>query len=471
MTMQGADMADTARRSSRIPVALPILVTSLEPNSDFSEICETLMVNAHGCSMRSPEKLEAGVPVQFQSKDGNWTMAHIVDCQPLGSGQMGWKLGAMLDQPENFWGLESYPDDWAQSSGIASPGKKKANHTSTPSQIGRDKVSMQAQDEHVKALVAQAVQPLQAEVMALRENVGKAAPRRSQFDISLTHIPPEVEEKLWVRLREDLGKQVLQQTRQQSEELLESAKDAIGKKIHEGQNEFRAHLTQELESVEQKAQGLSGQLGDTVQQRLNAGAARFQQQVLEAGIRHERRSEEFLRSLQQRLSEEHDGYRKEMEQAQREVASETSRLNGQAADIASRINRLDETARKLESELDARLMRMGSEIINSARTQLESAVDVVLKELGTRNSKELEKELNHACSHLKTVQKNIESSISALIKAEVSEALVSFGQTMEALAQDSVGRWRSALARDLTSVTKILGGEFRMDTASEISQD
>jgi len=469
--MQGADMADSERRSSRIPAAVPILVTSLEPNSDFSEICETLMVNAHGCSMRSPEKLEAGVPVQFQSKDGNWTMAHIVDCQPLGSGQMGWKLGAKLDQPENFWGLDVYPDDWAQSSTIASPGKKKGNHTSMSSQMGRDKVSMHAQDEHVKALVAQAVQPLQAEVMALREKVAKAAPRRSQFDISLTHIPPEVEEKLWVRLREDLGKQVLQQTRQQSEELLESAKDAIGKKIREGQNEFREHLTQELESVEEKAQGLSEQIGDTVQQRLNAGADRFQQQVLEAGIRHERRSEEFLRSLQQRLSDEHAGYRKEMEQAQAEAAAETSRLHAQTADMGSRISKLDETARKLESELDARLMRMGSEIINSARTQLESAVDVVLKELGTRNSKELEKELNNACGHLKTVQKNIESSISALIKAEVSEALVSFGQTMEALAQDSVGRWRSALARDLTSVTRILGGEFRMATETEVSQD
>jgi hypothetical protein len=468
--MQGADMADTERRSSRVPVALPILVTSLEPNFDFSEICETVMVNAHGCSMRSPGKLEAGVPVQFQSKDGNWTMAHIVDCQPMGSG-MGWKLGAKLDEPDNFWGLDNYPDDWAQSPGAAVPEKKKGNHGSMSAQIGRDKVSMQGQDEHLKALVAQAVQPLQAEVVALREKVEKAAPRRSQFDLSLTHIPPEVEEKLWIRLREDLGKQVLQQTRQQSEELLESAKDAIGKKIREGQNEFREHLGQELETVQQSAQTLSQEIGEAVQQRLNAGADRFQQQVLEAGIRHERRSDEFLRGLQQRLGEQQDAFRKEMEDMQAVAGSENARLREETTGIGSRINKLDETARKLESELDARLMRMGSEIINSARTQLESAVDVVLKELATRNSKEVEKELNTACGQLKTVQKNIESSISALIKAEVSEALVSFGQTMEALAQDSVGTWRSALARDLTSVTKILGGEFRMDTSPEVSQD
>src|SRR5437016_1737598 len=31
------------RRSSRLPLALPILVTSLQPESDFSEVCETLV--------------------------------------------------------------------------------------------------------------------------------------------------------------------------------------------------------------------------------------------------------------------------------------------------------------------------------------------------------------------------------------------------------------------------------------------
>ena len=105
--MHAPDLSDI-RRSSRLPIALPILVTSLEPESGFSEVCETLVVSAHGCAMRSSMKLDAGVPVQFQSIDGRWTMAHIVDCQPMDSDQQGWKLGARLDQPDNFWGLESF---------------------------------------------------------------------------------------------------------------------------------------------------------------------------------------------------------------------------------------------------------------------------------------------------------------------------------------------------------------------------
>jgi DNA anti-recombination protein RmuC len=204
-----------------------------------------------------------------------------------------------------------------------------------------------------------------------------------------------------------------------------------------------------------------------VQNHLVSGAERFQKQVLEAGIRLERRSEEFLRALHQRLSEEHDMYRQEMQKVQAAVGSESSRLQAQNADLATRMAKLNESARQLESDLDSRLVQMGSDIISGARTQLERALDVVLKELGTRNSQELGKQLDDACEHLKSVQKGIEGSISQLLKTEVTGTLLSFGQTMEELAQDSVGRWRHALAQDLSSLAKTLGGQFRLDGTSE----
>ncbi len=109
------------RRSSRVKMNLPILVTSTEPQPTFSEVCETMMVNAHGCSLRANNKLDAGSSVQFQTKDSNWTMAHIVDCQPLNHGRTSWMLGAKLDKPTNFWGLENYPEDWAQLVELSSP--------------------------------------------------------------------------------------------------------------------------------------------------------------------------------------------------------------------------------------------------------------------------------------------------------------------------------------------------------------
>jgi hypothetical protein len=443
------------RRSSRLPIALPILVTSLEPDSGFSEVCETLVVSAHGCAMRSSMKLDAGVPVQFQSKDGRWTMAHIVDCQPMDADQQGWKLGARLDQPDNFWGLETWPDDWSQLSEVSARAEQPPRGKRLPEYA------------RFRAVIAEFVEPLQAEIKELREKLTQGSPRRSQFDISLSHIPPEVEEKLLVRLREDLGVQVLRQTRQQSEQVLEAAKEAIGKKITEAHNEFREQVGEDLQAVEQRAQGFSEEITDAVQNHLVSGAERFQKQVLEAGIRLERRSEESLRALHQRLSEEHDMYRQEMQKVQAAVGSESSRLQAQNADLATRMAKLDESARQLESDLDNRLVQMGSDIISGARTQLERALDVVLKELGTRNSQELGQQLDDACEHLKSVQKGIEGSISQLLKAQVTGTLLSFGQTMEELAQDSVERWRQALAKDLSSLANTLGRQFRPDGVSK----
>jgi hypothetical protein len=444
------------RRSSRLPLALPILVTSLEPNSDFSEVCETLVVNAHGCAIRSSTKLEAGVPVQFQNKDGRWTMAHIVDCQPMDSGQRGWKLGAMLDEPENFWGVETCPEDWG-------PRPAKSSQTQRP------RKSPPANGE-LKSAVSELVMPLQAEVARLSQQLAQAQSRRSQFDISLSHIPPEVEEKIWIRLRDDLGAQVLEQTRQQSQEVFAAAKEEIQKKTREAQREFREHLAQQLQTVEQRAQSISEEISDSVKQHVHSAAERLQQQALETGIRLERRSEEFFRTLQQRLGGEYDAHRREMQKAHAEVASEAQSLRAQTADLGSRITKLDDSVRRLESDLDARLVQMSRDIISGARTQLESALNVVLKELGTRNAKELEKQLSDACAKLQGTQKKIEASVSELLKTEVAGTLLSFGQTMEDLAQDSVGRWRQGLAKDLDSLAKMLGGNFRLESASGRNQ-
>ncbi len=483
--MHTANAVDPSRRSSRLPVTVPILVTSLEPAAPFSEMCETLVVSAHGCAIRSSTRLDAGVPVHFLRKEGREATAHVVDCQPIGAGQQGWKVAARLDRPENFWGLKPCPQDWValpemptepllprKSAARKTEESRQAQHQTPLSlKIVPEKIEHQLTHSDVMAIVAETVQSLQAEVTELKQQLARGEPKRSQFEISLSHIPPEVEEKLWTRLRQDIGTKALQQARQQSEEVLEAAKEAIGKKLHETQDEFREQLAQELQGVEQRAQGISEEIAGVVQQHVNSGAERFQQQALEAGIRLERRSEEFLRALQQRLGEEHDAQRREMHKVQADAASESSRLQAQTAELGSRIAELDESARQLESDLDNRLVRMGSDIISGARTQLESAVDVVLKELGTRNAKELGRQLDEACGRLKSAQKQIEASVSELVRTRVADSLLSFGQTMEALAQDSVERWRSALARDLNSVTNILGGQLRLEAVSDSDEN
>jgi hypothetical protein len=423
---------------------VPILVTSMEePQPAFSEVCETMMVNAHGCSLRASNKLDAGAPVHFQTKDGNWTMAHIVDCQPLDSGQSGWLLGARLEKPNNFWGLERYPEDWAQLLEMPSPNKTLQMRKPVP-----------MTDLH--AVIAELVEPLHAAVSEIRQKLERKEANRSSFEISLSYIPPEVQEKLAVRLREELGTEVLDKTRLQAEGVLEATKEAISKRITDVRNQFRSELAQELQGVEARAQGLSDEITTAVQQHFHSGEERLEQQLLEAGIRLERRSEEFFRVLQHRLGEEHVAYRREMQQVHATVASEVADLQAETTNLGTRMSTLDASANHLETEMDGRLVRVASDIISGARSQLENALNIVLKDLGTRNAKELSAQLEDASNRLKIIQKGIETSVSDLVKTKVTDSLVNFGQTIEALAADSVERWRDGLAKDLNSMTEIL---------------
>ena len=448
IVMSAAQSPETLRRSSRVPVAVPVLVSSLEPNSGYSEMCETMVVSAHGCAIKTSTPLEPGAPVHFQTKQGRHTTAHVVDCQPLNSGQRGWKVAAKLDQPQNLWGLEGCPDDWKRwlVTEIFSDQSPRAD----------------LRVSNLNSLVTQLLEPLQTEVTELREKLAQGTAKRSNFDISLTHIPEEVEEKLWLRLREDLGAQVLEQTREQSERVLGAAKQIIDQKIGTAQQEFKQHVTQELRTVERKAQSLSEEIADSLQQHMNTRVERFHQHVSEAGLQLERHSEEFLRGLQQRLADEYDAYRREMQRAHAEATAESTRLQAQITELNERVGRLDEAALRLESQMESHLNQVAHNIIAAARTQLETAVESVLKELGTRNAKELGHQLDQACGKLEESRKSIEASVSELIKTEVAGSLLSFGQTMEELAQDSVGRWRMALARDLNSVARTLGQNFQM---------
>ncbi len=432
------------RRSSRIPMNVPILVTSVAEPHAFSEVCETLVVNAHGCSMRSSAKLNPGVPVHFQTREGNWAMAHIVDCQPLNHGQTSWMLGVRLEKPTNFWGLQQYPEDWAQLIDSAAPSNVHEMPKS-PSAIN---------DLH--AVIAELVEPLHAAVSEIRQRLERRESSHSQFEISLSYIPPEVEEKIAIRLRDELGTQVMDKTRIQAESVLEATKAAISQRITDARNQFRSELAHELQGVEERAQGLSSEITAAVQQHFESGEERMEQRLLEAGIRLERRGEEFFRVLQTRLGDDHTAYRQEMQQIHAAVASEVADIQAETSNIASRMASLDASAHRLESEMDSHLTRVAGDIISGARTQLESALDIVLKDLGTRNAKELQAHLDDAQNRLGMVQKGIETSVSQLVKAKVADSLVLFGQTIEALAQDAVTRWREGLARDLSSMTEIL---------------
>jgi hypothetical protein len=478
--MHTAISPDTLRRSSRVPLALPILVTSMAPDIEFSEVCETLVVNAHGCAVRSPVKLEPGVPVYIHSMEGRQTTAHVVDCQPLGPDHQSWMVGARLDQPDNFWGVNPCPKDWTgvplmPAASDSQPVRKLAKGLTPVPRGGsslkvvspKSNVSEQLSEERLRILISEIVQPLYAEVTSLRERLALPEAKRSQFEVSLSYIPPELEEKLWLRLQQDLGAQALQHASQQAEQVLGSARATIEEKVAGAQHEFRQHLTQELQAVQARAQRLSNEIDDGIRQQLHSGLEKFQEHASQAGTHLALRSEEFFQALQQRLSQEHAAHLREVEQVQAAITAESSRQQDLIGELGNRVGRIDEFSRRLESDVDTRLVQMSSNVIARTRTELENNVGAIMKQMETRNAAQLGNQLDVAGGHLKMMQQEIENSVSESLRNHAEETVRSFEQAMDELAGHAVGRWRRALARDLGSVARILGDEVRLEVVSD----
>ena len=510
--MQSSYAPAPLRRSSRVPVNVPILVTSLEPESKFSEVCETLVVNAHGCSMRSPVKLDAGVLLHFHSKDGRETTAKVVYCEPLDSDHNGWRLGARLDRPQNFWGLKAAPQDWlrlaapAEPSGNVLPAKLKNVQPMPPVsekipaslKSMLDSLQRQVAEERLRGLVSDAMRPLLSELAELREAVGRSQQpkEKSRFEVSLSHIPPELQDQIEARLRKELNPRVMEEARSQSAQVLEAARTAIEKTTSASHTEFRERVSEDLRSVQKRVEGVSAEAEKRVQgisaemeKRVHAVSTETEKRVqavstetvaslrdhlkremgefhlhmTDAGNRLKKLSDELLKVQQQTLDGEHEAHRQELEELQATVKSEAQRVQADVADMDGRIAKLNESAHALESGLDIRLSKLATNTVSSARSQLESTVDVILQELGTRSAKELTEQVDEAAVRLGIIQKGIEDAVSQSMRLQAAGTLESFEKSLDDLSKKSVERCRGALANGLNSLARSLGEQFRLE--------
>lgn len=471
--MQGHNGSDVLRRSSRLPITVPLLVTSLDPGNDFSEVCETLVVSAHGCALRSPMAVQAGIPVHFHTKEGRQTVAHIVDCQRIGSTPERWRLGAQLDEPENIWGLKACPEDWvgpreqksAQCEQQLTPNRKGPaplrSQTGAP-QIAAENLNQQFTGDQLQRIVSQ-LQPLQAEVAAIKERLVQREGNRSRFEVSLSHIPPELEQELWARLRQDLGQQSLQSARAESERVLEAAHAAIEDRLSKVQHELQQQASEELKSVGQRAQALAEKITENVQHHCRIRLEQVQQHALQAETRLSRHSEELVHTLNQQLEEKHHAQLQDVQRLQDAVAAQWANIEAQLADVNSRLGKLDESAQRLEVDFQAHAEVVARDIMSETKAQLESTVDGLLKQLRAHNAQELEMQLNEACARLNRAQNEIEASISESLQAKVSLTMQSFEHTMHDMARRCVESWQLGLARQLNSFAKTLGQQLRID--------
>jgi hypothetical protein len=131
------------RRSTRLPLEVPVLVTSLDPAHPFSEPGNTTLVNAHGCGLIVPRALAPGISVRLEIVSAKrHTTAHVSEVVPLGGDPETWLVGLELDIPGNFWGIDYAPSDWK----IDEPKveeQKVGKHRVSEQKIGEQKIDQQ----------------------------------------------------------------------------------------------------------------------------------------------------------------------------------------------------------------------------------------------------------------------------------------------------------------------------------------
>ncbi len=138
------------RRSTRLPLEIPVRVTSLDPKIQFTENCTTVTVSAHGCGVIASRQVASGTPVQLEIVvDQQRTNARVLEVVPLNDEKTSWLLGMELERPGNFWGIKYAPVDWAEEERQAPPAAAKpaggdAQPSTTPQGAAAAEVSASA---------------------------------------------------------------------------------------------------------------------------------------------------------------------------------------------------------------------------------------------------------------------------------------------------------------------------------------
>jgi hypothetical protein len=448
-------------------------VTSLD-GTHFSAVCETSVVNAHGCAMQTPVKLDPGVPLHFHSRDGRETTGQVVSCEPIGADHRSWSLGAKLDRPENFWGVKACPKDWIVWTLPPAAAPKptqifKYANSQAPTQMPRalDASPEPAPDRAAQAealvrkMIAESVRPLQADVTAIKEKLAQREANPSRFEVSLSSIPPDLEQQLELRLRQNLGPRIVDEARQQSAHMLASAKATVEQQTTEACELFTRRAAADLTAIEKRAQEISQHISENAREYFHRGLQEFHQQLLQGGNSLKHLSEELLEFLRQSLDAEFEARRADIETVRAALAAESLRLRDEVEYLDTRIAKLDESVRCLESGLDQRLSRMSSDTVRETRQQFETAAHEIFEELTTRSVNVLGEQLQEATDNMAAIQNGIVASVSESLKVQAANASQTFERSLEELTKLSVERCRLRLEEGLKAVSHSLSEQFR----------
>ena len=321
MTVGSPTSQTMTRRSTRVRARIPILITSLDPAIPCSLLCETLIVNAHGCAAKVPQPLEIGMPVRLRvspppankagdpaPRDSREATARIVLCQPIGGNQPSWVAGIELGKPGNLWGLTPSPEDWKRFDAGATEFKAGAP-------AGRPAIELKMPVWPLASPSAQAALPARASEEEIKKQL--AAQQETTADLEnrlatlLASVPGVVREQLAesqqetvAQVRKQLSAMLAQSVQQQSPAQAEAmarlqerlaALESLPSAVREQLAETRASLASIAETVPK-------QLADTQQETLAQVRKQLSAMLAESVQQQSPGERDAIAGLQQRLS-------------------------------------------------------------------------------------------------------------------------------------------------------------------------
>jgi len=122
----------SSRRSQRILLAIGVLVKGVRlDGKPFSEKTSTLVVNAHGASLRLREPVASGQYLTVTNLKTNEVCdCRVIEVMPGQSGEP--EVGVEFAEPlPRFWRVAFPPEDWSPH-GPEAKRREKSSHPGTP---------------------------------------------------------------------------------------------------------------------------------------------------------------------------------------------------------------------------------------------------------------------------------------------------------------------------------------------------
>jgi len=108
--MTPPSVREERRRSQRIPLGVPLVVVSLDPQLEFYRRLGTVEVSNHGCLLRANRPFPRGARLRLDILTSKRSAtASIIRSDPVGSQVKVWNVALELDKPGDVWEFQSLP--------------------------------------------------------------------------------------------------------------------------------------------------------------------------------------------------------------------------------------------------------------------------------------------------------------------------------------------------------------------------